>query len=408
MGAIPNNFSNNHVWYVGPLAGFAWDVFGDGKTSLRGGYGITYTRIFTNQDCSFSCASNPPVLGSSNLTNANFPNPLGTGTAKAATIAALSASDPNIQSTQVQSYSLIAQREFAHNWIASAAGAASTAHHIVSTLNYNQPLPYQGYDFNPAINAGVNSPYYYQPATSAAPAQYSPYPGYAAISTLETGQNQNWNALELSVRHPVSNNLFLTLSYTFSKDLADNPLDPYHPYRYYGPVAGLNFPHSFAGTAIYSLPGAHLTGLEGLAFGGWKLSDITTLRSGTSVSPGLSISKQGNAVRPDRVPGAVIKGPKTQAQWFNTAAFVAPAPGYYGNAGTGIIQGPGLILFDMALYKEFHINEATYFEFRAEAFNVFNHTNFTSLSANSGASTFGTVTGANDPRILEFAGRFHF
>ncbi len=330
---------------------------------------------------------------------------VGSGTAKAATIAALSAADKNIRQTQVHSYSLSLQREFARNWIVSLAGAGTVAHHIVNTLNYNQPLPYQNFDFNPAINAGVNTPYYYNPATGD---QYGPYPGYAAISTLETGQNQNWHAGEVSVRHPVSNNLFLTLAYTFSKDLGDNPLDPYHPYRYYGPVAGLNFPHSFAGTAIYTLPGQHLKGIEGLALGGWKLSDITTIRSGTSVSPGLSISKQGVAVRPDRVPGAGTAGAKTRAQWFNTGGFVAPAPGFYGNAGTGIITGPGLIVFDMAMYKDFHITEGNYFEFRAEAFNIFNHTNFSGLSTNFGASNFGQVTSATDPRVLEMAMRFHF
>jgi hypothetical protein len=387
------------------LLGFAWDVFGDGKTSLRGGYGITYTRIFTNQDCSFSCASNPPVLQSNNLQNTSFPNPVGSGTAKAPTIAALSAADQNIQSTQVQSFSLVLQREFAHNWIGSVAGAGSQARHVVNTLNYNQPLPTGNFDFDPRINAGVLTPYYYNPPTGD---RFGPYPGYAAISTLETGQSQNWNALEASVRHPVSTTLFLTLSYTYSKDLADNPLDPYHPSRYYGPVAGLNFPHSFSATAIYNLPGQRFKGIEGLLLGGWKLSDITTLRSGTSVSPGLSISRQGVAVRPDLVAGAAIKGPKTQAQWFNTGAFQAPLAGFYGNAGTGIIQGPGLVVFDMALYKDFHITEANYFEFRAEAFNIFNHTNFTSISSNFGASTFGNATAATDPRILEFALRYHF
>jgi len=401
---VPNNFSNKHVYYYGPLAGFAWDVFGDGKTSLRGGYGITYTRIFTNQDCSFSCASNPPAFSSTNLTNTSFPNPSAGGTAKAPTIAALTAADQNIQSTQVQSYSLILQRQVTNSWIASVAGAASTARHVVNTLNYNQPLPFQGFDFNPDINAGVNSPYYY---STAAGVQYSPYPGYAAISTLETGQNQNWNALEVSVRHP-GKKLFATFAYTYSKDLADNPLDVYHPQRYYGPVSGLDFRHSLSTTAIFSLPGAHLEGPLGLALGGWRLSGISTVRSGTSLSPGLSIAKQGIAVRPDIVAGQSLNGPKTKTQWFNTAAFQAPAAGFFGNAGTGIIRGPALLTLDTALYKEFHISERVYFEFRAEAFNVLNHTNFTSVTTTFGSSSYGTVTAAADPRILEFAGRFHF
>jgi hypothetical protein len=409
LGSAPTNFSNNHVYYVGPLFGFAWDVFGNGKTSLRGGYGITYTRIFTNQDCSFSCASNPPAFQTVSLSNVAFPAVVGTGTAKAAAIGALSAGDQNIQSTQVQSYSLILQHEITRDWIASVAGAASQARHVVNTLNINQPLPYQGYDFNPAINTGV-SPYTYTPAAGGVAAtQYSPFPGYGAISELETGQNQNWNALEVSVRHP-GQHLFATVAYTYSKDLADNPLDVYHPYKYYGPASGLDFRHSLSTTAIYSLPGRK-TGLLGQAIGGWKVSGIGTLRSGTSLSPGLSISNQGIAVRPNLVPGVAIAGPKLKTAWFNQAAFTAPAAGFLGNAGTGIIRGPGLALLDAAFYKEFHLTESRYFEFRAEAFNVLNHTNFTTVNTTYNGSTtgtFGTVTAAADPRILEFAAKIHF
>ncbi len=395
---LPANFSNNHIWYAGPLAGFAWDVFGDGKTSLRGGYGLTYTRIFTNQDCSFACAANPPRLQSANLQNTSFPNPVGSGTAAPVTISAVSAADQNIQSTQIHTYSLSLEREFPHNWLASAAGAASSAHHVVGTWNVNTAPPTGAYDFDPSINTGKVTPY-----------KFAPYQGYAAISTLMTRQNQNWNALELSLRHPVATNLFLTLAYTYSHDLGDTVVDVYHPSRYYGNIAGLNFPHSFSATAIYAVPA--LRGAKGIGdflINGWKLSDITTVRSGVSMNPGLSISRQGLAERPDRVPGTGLHGPKTRNEWFNTAAFQAPQPGYYGNAGSGILQGPGLLVFDMAMYKEFHFSEANFFEFRAEGFNVFNHTNFTNIATSFGSSTYGQATAAADPRILEVALRYHF
>ena len=101
-------------------------------------------------------------------------------------------------------------------------------------------------------------------------------------------------------------------------------------------------------------------------------------------------------------------GPKTVAQWFNTATFIRPANGFYGNAGTGIIRGPALINIDMSLHKEFAVREGRGLEFRAEFFNVLNHTNFTSVSTNYGAGTFGQVTAAADPRIIELVLRARF
>ena len=95
-------------------------------------------------------------------------------------------------------------------------------------------------------------------------------------------------------------------------------------------------------------------------------------------------------------------------QWFNTAAYKAPAPGYIGDSSLGSVQGPWLIDFDMALYKDFHFLERNTIEFRGEAFNVFNHTNFSGVSTKYGSSTFGQVTSALDPRIFELALRYEF
>lgn len=226
--------------------------------------------------------------------------------------------------------------------------------------------------------------------------------------------NSNYNSLQITALHR-SEHLFTTLAYTYSKALTDftngtyNAIDPYNPSRYYGNAEGINFPHALAISATYTFPslrGKNL--LERLALGDWKLAGTARFRSGTSISPGLSVAQQGNAVRPDRILGASMKGPKTFAQYFNTAAFQRPANGYYGNAGTGIITGPGLAVFNLALFKSFRITENNLFEFRAEAFNLFNHTNPSGLSTAYGASNFGAVTSALDPRIMQVSLRYRF
>jgi Carboxypeptidase regulatory-like domain len=396
VNGVPNNFSTNHQWYYAPQFGFAWDVLGDGKTSLRGGYGITYTRIFTGQDCSYNCATNPPIINSVNLVNPAFPSPGNSGRVKFSA-QTISAADFNIQATQAQSYSLSLQHQFPGNWIVTAAGAGNQARHLPETFNINQPLLDAPYDFNPIINTGT-----------VLSSIYGPYYGYGPINQLNTIVNSNWTALELSARHPAGRNLFISLAYTWSHGLSNQTtINYYNPNEYYGNTS-LNVPQVFTASLIYSLPWLlNDSGWKGTVLGGWQLSDITTIDDGYSLTPGLSIPEQGNAARPN-ITGATLGGPKNVAEWFNTGAFTAPAAGYFGNAGTGIIRGPGLINFDMTLQKTFKIYESVGLEFRAEAFNVFNHTNFTTVSTNYGSGSYGRVTAAADPRIMEFALRLHF
>ena len=158
-----------------------------------------------------------------------------------------------------------------------------------------------------------------------------------------------------------------------------------------------------------------------------SFNDITTFRSGTSLSPGLSEKLQGLAARPDQLSGQSASGPKTwkngtSQQWFNTSACACPgsttagacgtAPaagfGFYGDAQTGIIRGPGQQIFNMALFKDFHFTEKDFVEFRAEAFNTFNHTNPGNPNTTLGNANYDKVTSAADPRILELALRVKF
>ncbi|HMD87185.1 MAG TPA: carboxypeptidase regulatory-like domain-containing protein [Terriglobia bacterium] len=407
LGGTPANFFNNHQYFVAPSLGFAYDVFGDGKTSIRGGYGVTYQRTFTNGDCSYSCADNPPLDTTLALNNAPFPSPFG-GAPAAATILAISSADKDFKPAQIQSYSLSLEHQFKGDFIASISAAGTIQRDLPESVNDNQALPDAPYDFSPAINGG--NAFSTLPGEAAyAPSYFGPYPGWSNISNTKAEASGFWDALEVNVRHPAGHNIMLTASYTWQHGLdSTNVQDVYHPGAYYGPT-GAYVPQVLTFSWIWSIPylqGAK--GIEGAALGGWKFSGVGTIQSGFLSTPGNSEANTGLAGLPDVVAGQKTTGPKTVAEWFNTAAYYQPPPGYFGDAGTGSIHGPGTVNFDMAFHKDFRFKEHYSFEFRAELFNIFNHANFNGISTGLGSGNFGQIVSASDPRIAEFALRFRF
>ena len=405
VNGVPLQFTDKHKWYLSPTAGFAWDLLGDGKSSLRGGFGITRTRVFTGTDCTYSCVSNPPFVQNITLNNPTFPNPVGTGTTAPAAAPGLSSLSFDNQAAAVYTYSLTLERQLGP-WFASVGGAGNQVRHLGVGLDLNQPFATGGYDFNPAINTGA---YAYQ---------FGPYQGYGNINTSSTIGNANWHGLLVSVRRTLTRGLFLSGSYTWAHGLSEvfgtsifgtggtqNSRDLRSSYG----NSAVDVRHLFALSYIWDLPFLRTsTGVVGAAFGGWKYTGITTIQTGLPFNPGLSTANTGLAQRPNVAPGQSLTYPKTVNQWFSTSTFAAPPYGYFGNAGVGIIRGPGLINFDMGLYKNFRIAERHTIQFRSEFFNIFNHTNFNGISVGLGSGNYGQVTSARDPRIVEFSLRYQF
>jgi hypothetical protein len=408
VGGVPVNFTNRHVWYFNPTVGFAWDVFGHGKTSLRGGAGVSHTRVFSGSDCSLYCGANYPDVTSLTLETPKFPNPIGSGSTAPLGAPNLQTQDFNIQLAQITTYSLTLEQELPHNWVFSIAGAGDSAKHVQTQYDINQPMPSGGFDYNPNINTGT---FEYV---------YGPYQGWGQIASNVSGTGMNWNGLLVNVRHRVSNGLFISAAYTWSHSLTDthggyelfqNDLvnqDIYHHKADYG-NSDSNVADSLAISHIWNLPFfSDATGWKRTLLGGWVYTGSTTFQTGISQDPFLSVSEQGLATRPNYVPGTSVKGPKTVNEWFNTAHFAQPANGFFGNSTNGSIPGPGLIVFDMGLYKDFRVTERATVQFRSEAFNIFNHTNFNAVNTTFGSGQFGQLTGAADPRIFEFALRMQF
>ena len=145
VNGTPINFTNKHVWYWAPTAGFAFDVFGDGKTSLRGGYGITYARVFSGLDCSYSCANDYPTVQSINLVNPKFPFAVGSGQASPAGAPTMNTVDLNGKAASIYSFSLSLEHQFG-SWFTSIAGGGDFARSLPISYDLNQPYPEGGYN----------------------------------------------------------------------------------------------------------------------------------------------------------------------------------------------------------------------------------------------------------------------
>jgi hypothetical protein len=404
VNGVPLNFTSNHEWFFLPTVGFAWDPFGTGRTSLRGGFGITRTRVFTGNDCTYACPNNPPFLQNITLQNPVFPSPLGTGTQTPPAALNLSTLDFNNQAPAVYTYSLSLERQIG-NWLFSVGGSGNQVRHRGISLNWNQPKPVGGLDYSPDINTGTY------------PYVYGPFYGWGSITSFTTTGNAEWHGLLLSARHQVGHGLFLSGSYTYSHGVQEaagagfGSQSVQNSYNVRGDTgnSSVNVGHVASFSWIYDIPFmSRAKGISHTLLGGWKYNGISTFRSGFSLSPGLSVANQGLATRPDVVPGQQLTYPKTLNQWFNTAIFQRPAFGEFGTAGVGTITGPGLVNFDMGLYKDFAFTEKRRLQFRSEFFNVFNHANLGNPTTTLGSGNYGRITSALDGRIIEFSLRLQF
>ncbi len=427
---VPDGFFTAKYTNFAPRVGFAYDLTGDGKTSLRGGYGIGYSRLAVEAIYN-AFGQNPPFTQSSNINSGTLENPT-SGTATGLTPQTLDAVGPSFTPAQLQSYSLSVERQLFPSAVLSVAYAGSQFRHE-DTFGYdqNQPLPVAAptqagclapgqapaasYNFDPCINLGNSTS-----------ANYTrPYQGYSNIYTEAGIGSGNYNALQTGFVYR-KNSVNATVAYAYSKSLsqfghASNTggggsiaggggqgiQDWRNLAAEYGP-SNFDRTHVLTFSGVYDIPGFRHSGnqLEQQLIGGWSLATLSVLESGFAFTPGLATGDQGLAIRPDQA--APVRLLKNKSQWFDPASFTAPANGFYGDARPGSIRGPREISFNVAGYKTFPIVERLSLQFRAEAFNFLNHPNFGNVDTALGSGTYGRVTSSLDPRELEFSARVIF
>ncbi len=400
-----------------PRVGFAYDLFGNGKTSVRGGYGLFYSQI--NQvRVSNNLVQQPYSLTMTIARTPSLVNPYGPGTSpfpynpdptsavftSGATLFGLEPGADDVPS--VQQFSLGVQQQLAANWGAEVSYVGSVGRHFTINIDANSPIYVPG---GLTTTAGLNARRPYQPT----PSTYT----FGQVTQTLLNSNFSYNALQAKLTHRFTRNFSVQASYVWSKGIGLGAVvDSYNIQSSRG-RSDNDIRHSFVVSYMYSLPRVHSLGAFGhQVLSGWQVNGITTIHSGTpfNVTSGKDTNLDGvNNDRPDLVGDPEISGGRSRqdriAGYFNTAAFAQlPANTPYGDLGYNAFSGPGYVNTDLSIFKNFTVYKETSLQFRAEAFNLFNNVNLGNPNSVMTSPQFGQITSAGSPRIVQFALRYSF
>ncbi len=400
-----SGLTDNHAKFLPePRVGVSYSPFTSGKTAIRAGVGL-HRSLLDNLDYRFDQAA--PYNTTLSYANVAIANPTG----GAAGLISPSNVQPDIDTPAVLSYSLKVEQQIAPNTTLTVGFIGSHGFHQILSEDQNEP----------AFTTLSNGTIYYPTIVKANPL-------VANTTSWVSGGISNYNGLELDLRRSFSHGIQLRTNYTFSKNLdngsawntsvsANTPAFvsvPQRPELDYGPAA-TDVRHIFTLNGSYELPVGHnklflanLNAPTEKLISGWSLSTIANLQTGFPFTPQLGYNPTGsgdtrNPVRPDINPnfsGPIIKGGTTTqraTQFFNPAAFLAPAYGTVGNLGRDTLTGPGFADWDLSLLKSTQITERTRLQFRAEFFNILNHTSL--LTPNAVIYSSGPTQGASSAQL---------
>ena len=405
-----------------PRIGFAYDLTGDGRTSLRGGVGVfnALGELDYTAETRLSAPISEDLFG---LDLCRFYGPGACGQSYAPPILTYQlgyqlgnsapsgvSSPPNIRNGYVYEWSLSLQRELTPNTVLSVSYVGAEGHKQPRRALQNQGVP----NVSPVDGESGRRGYHPQPGSN--------------YFVRATDVNSNYNGLVVGLQRRFARGLAFSAGYTWGKSIdtasglqgTNQPQDNYNMKAERG-LSDFDARQRFVLSGTWDLPfGAGrrwLTdGIGAKAFGGWQLAGIVTLQSGQPMtallSTALSGTQSNGTDRPDLIANPNLPaGQRDPSHWFNTRAFQPPpifvdALGAYsipGNEGRNVITGPGLAVWDTSLQRQLRLSERASLLFSADFFNLTNHPNFARPGLIVGTSNFGQISSAENSRQIQFA-----
>ena len=437
--------SNTYARYMdfAPRFGIVFDPRGKGTEMIRAGYGIFYDSSYLwntlhiplNPPWGNSITLNAPSGGLSNPWlgypgGDPFPTPAHVPSTYQFPVGGTYVFQPlHARATCLQQWNFSIQKQVARDWLVSATYIGNKTTHQWLSREIDPaiyipggPCTLFGVRYNPCSSTASTNARRVLALNNPAQGQY-----FGSISYVDDGGNASYNGLLLVLQHRFSHNFSALAIYTWShcldqgeanQDITNLYQNPYDRRAEWGNCAS-DRRQMFNLSLVAQSPVYHNKWLQ-MVIGNWTTSAIFTAASGAwlNVIDGTDVPLTGaGADRPNVVASTTVAN-QTINQWFNTAAFVQQATGTYGNTGRNTILGPGNWNLDAALWRSFPLTERLRLDIRGEGFNVLNHTRWgtigaTSATSNPGTSlasgtTFGKITSALDPRIMQIAMKLTF